>query len=207
VRSFSRRLVVLFASPLGVFVLAALDSSVFFSLPFGIDAVVIIVAARRPGAWIVPLLAAAGSVTGAALTFWIGIKIGEQGLERFLPPKRLAKIRKRIKESGAVALASLSLVPPPFPFTPFVLAAGALEVRTITFFTTFAMCRIIRFGIEASLAARYGRRILQWLNSPFLQEVVEGCIVVAAVLTILSVVRIVRLSRPVRPDAPAMDRA
>ena len=78
-RSFSRRLVVLFASPLGVFVLAALDSSVFFSLPFGIDAVVVIVAARRPGAWIVPLLAAAGSVTGAALTFWIGIKIGEQG--------------------------------------------------------------------------------------------------------------------------------
>jgi len=136
----------------------------------------------------------------------MGIKIGEQGLERFLPPKRLAKIRKRIKESGALALASLSLVPPPFPFTPFVLAAGALEVRAITFFTTFAACRIIRFGIEASLAVRYGRRILQWLDSPFLQEAVEGCIVVAAVLTILSVVRIIQLTIPVRLDAPVMDR-
>jgi membrane protein YqaA with SNARE-associated domain len=207
VRSFSRRLVVLFASPLGVFVLAALDSSVFFSLPFGIDAVVIILAARRPGAWIVPLLAAAGSVTGAALTFWLGIKIGEQGLERFLPPKRLEKIRKRIKESGALALASLSLVPPPFPFTPFVLAAGALEVRTITFFIMFAVCRIIRFGIEASLAVRYGRRILRWLDSPFLQEVVQGCMAIAVVLTILSVVRIIRLTRPPRRDVTAMDRA
>jgi membrane protein YqaA with SNARE-associated domain len=207
VRSISRRVIVLFASPLGVFVLAALDSSVFFSLPFGVDAVVIIVAARLPEPWIVPLLAAAGSVTGAALTFWMGVTIGEQGLERFLPPKRLAKIRKRIKESGAVALASLGLIPPPFPFTPFVLAAGALEVRTITFFTTFAVCRVIRFGIEAVLAVRYGRRILRWLDSPFFQNVVEGCIVVAALLTILSVIRIIRLTRSSSPGAAAIDSA
>ena len=83
VRSLSRWLVGLFASPLGVFVLAALDSTLFFSLPFGIDAVVIILAARmRDRAWIVPLCATAGSLAGAALTFWMGVKIGEKGLER-----------------------------------------------------------------------------------------------------------------------------
>ena len=202
-RSLSRRLVVLFASPLGLFVLAALDSSLFFSLPFGIDAVVIIVAARLPAAWLVPLLAAAGSVTGAALTFWTGIKIGEQGLERYVQPKRLEKIRKRIKESGAVALASLSLLPPPFPFTPFVLAAGALEVRRATFFTTLALCRLVRFGIEAALAVRYGRRILRWLDSPLFQDVVAGCIVLTVVLTILSIARVTRATNPARRDATA----
>jgi membrane protein YqaA with SNARE-associated domain len=203
VRSLSRRLVALFASPLGVFVLAALDSSLFFSLPFGIDAVVIIVAARLPEAWLVPLLAAAGSVTGAALTFWMGVKIGERGLERYVQPKRLQKIRKRIKESGAVALASLSLIPPPFPFTPFVLVAGALEVRRATFFTTLALCRIIRFGIEAALAVRYGRRILRWLDSPLFQDVVAGCIVLTVVLTILSIVRVTRSTNPAHGDATA----
>jgi membrane protein YqaA with SNARE-associated domain len=203
VGSLSRQLVSLFASPLGVFVLAALDSSLFFSLPFGIDAVVIIVAARLEGAWIVPLLAAAGSVTGAALTYWLGVKIGEKGLEQYVPPKRLEKIRKRIKERGAIALASLSLIPPPFPFTPFVLAAGALEVRAATFFTAFAVCRIIRFGIEAALAVRYGQRILSWLDSRFFQNVVAGCIAVAVLLTILSIVRVIRSTRPARRGATA----
>jgi membrane protein DedA with SNARE-associated domain len=50
----------------------------------------------------VPLLASAGSV-GAALTFWMGKKIGENGLERYVPPKRLKRVRARINQSGAIA--------------------------------------------------------------------------------------------------------
>src|SRR6185295_9753396 len=111
----------------GVVVLAALDSTLFFSLPFGIDAVVIILAARMRGTWwMVPLLATIGSVAGAALTFWMGEKIGEKGLERWIPAKRLERVRARIHTRGAIALAVVDLIPPPFPFTPFVLAAGAL---------------------------------------------------------------------------------
>ena len=72
-RAFSHWMLGLFASPFGVFALAFLDSTLFFSLPFGIDAVVIILAARlRESWWVVPLLATAGSVAGAALTFWMG---------------------------------------------------------------------------------------------------------------------------------------
>jgi len=60
-RTFSRWIIVLCASPAGVIVLAALDSTVFFSLPFGIDAAVILLAARlRNMWWIVPLIATAG---------------------------------------------------------------------------------------------------------------------------------------------------
>src|SRR4051812_12369937 len=136
-RSLSQTIIAMFASPLGVFVLAALDSTLLFSFPLGIDAVVVIMAARmRDAAWIVPLLATAGSTVGAALTFWMGIKIGEKGLDRYVPPTRLARMRARIRRSGAVALAVLDLVPPPFPFTLFVLAAGALEVQPRLFFGT-----------------------------------------------------------------------
>lgn len=67
-RAFSRWTIALFTSPASVVVLAALDSTLFFSLPFGIDAVVIILAARLGrAAWIVPLPATGGSVVGAAL--------------------------------------------------------------------------------------------------------------------------------------------
>ncbi|HEY3044492.1 MAG TPA: VTT domain-containing protein [Vicinamibacterales bacterium] len=203
-RSLSRRLVGLFASPLGVFVLAALDGTLFFSLPFGIDAVVIILSARLRGtAWIVPLLATAGSVTGAAVTFWIGVKIGDAGLERYVPPRRLEKIRERIRGSGAVALAALSIIPPPFPFTPFVLAAGALDVRTSTFFTTFVTCRLARFGLEALLAVWYGRSILRWLDSQLFQDIVGGCIVLTVILTTISFVRVIRSTKPTRRSAAA----
>jgi membrane protein YqaA with SNARE-associated domain len=193
VRSLSRWFIAFFVSPAGVVVLAALDSTMFFSLPFGIDAVVIILAARlRALAWVVPLLATAGSVAGAALTFWMGVKIGEKGLDRYVARQRLEKVRRTINTKGAVALAALDLIPPPFPFTPFVLAAGALEVRTTMFFVTLTGCRLFRFGLETALALLYGRRILSWLDSEIFHDVVTACIFLAIVLTILSTVQLVR---------------
>src|SRR5262245_20006680 len=195
-RSFSTWIITLFATPTGVVVLAALDSTLFFSLPFGIDAAVIILAARMRGLWwTVPLMASAGSVAGAAFTFWMGIKAGENGLERYVAAKRLQRIRNRISKSGAIALAILDLIPPPFPFTPFVLAAGALEVRASLFFITLAVCRIIRFGIEAALAAWYGKGVLAWLESDVFRDLVSFLIVAAVALTALSIVQLVRSSR------------
>lgn len=195
-RAISRWVLTVFASPIGVFILAALDSTLFFSLPFGIDFVVIIVAARLQAlAWLVPVLATAGSVAGAALTFWMGAKIGEKGLDRYVPSKRLDRIRAKIRNSGAVALAVLDLIPPPFPFTPFVLAAGALDVRARVFFTTLVVCRMIRFGGEAILAARYGRSITRWLDSDIFHDIVTASIVIAMALTALSIVRLVRSAK------------
>lgn len=199
-RAISKWAIAVFANPIGVVVLAALDSTLFFSLPFGIDAVVIILAARlRALWWIVPLLASLGSVAGAALTFWMGVKIGEKGLDRWVTDeRRLDRIRRQIRDKGAIALAVLDLIPPPFPFTPFVLAAGALEVAPRVFFGTLAVCRIFRFGLEAVLAIRYGSRILSWLDSDIFHDVVTFFIVVALVLTTLSVVKIVRSVRSPR---------
>ena len=195
-RAFSKWIVTLFASPLGVVVLAALDSTLFFSLPFGIDGAVIILSARlRDLAWTVPLLATAGSLAGAWLTFWMGNLIGEKGIDRYVSPKRLKNVRKTVRESGAIALAVLDLIPPPFPFTPFVLAAGALEVRASTFFITLTVCRLVRFGLEAALAVVYGRRILTWLDSDLFHDVVSFVIVAAGVLTIMSIVTLIRSTK------------
>jgi membrane protein YqaA with SNARE-associated domain len=197
-RAFSKWVVTLFVSPIGVVVLAALDSTLFFSLPFGIDAAVIILAARlREYWWVVPPLATLGSIAGAALTFWMGVKVGEKGLDRWVPDeKRLERIRRRAREKGAVALAVLDLIPPPFPFTPFVLAAGALEVDPKMFFSVLTVCRVFRFSLEAVLALRYGPSILTWLDSDIFHDVVTFLIVVAIALTTLSIVKLVRSTRP-----------
>jgi membrane protein YqaA with SNARE-associated domain len=183
-RTFTTWVLSTFASPAGVFVLALLDSTVFFSLPFGIDAAVIILAARSDTlAWGVPLLATAGSIAGATITFWMGRKAGEKGLERHLNKRQLQRVSKRVNESGAIALTLIDLMPPPFPFTPFVLAAGALKVQPWIFFTTLAAARLVRFGLEGYLASRFGRRILSWLSSDLVQNVVFACIVLGVSLT------------------------
>jgi membrane protein YqaA with SNARE-associated domain len=153
--------------------------------------------------WIVPVLATAGSLGGAALSFWMGRKAGEKGLDRFVSHRQLERVRKRVCETGAIALAVLDLIPPPFPFTLFVLAAGALEVKTSTFFVTLAVCRLARFGAEALLAAAYGPQILGWIESDVLNEIVGWLIALAIVFSVVSIVRLIRSSRPVSRRAAA----
>jgi len=180
----------------GTFVIAALDASMVFFLPFGVDAVVIYMSARNADLfWLYPLLATAGSTTGAALTFWIGMKIGEVGLERYVPARRLQRLQCRVRDSGAVAMAVPALMPPPFPLTPFILTCGALRVNTWRFFTTFAAVRLLRFGVEAALAHVYGRGILRVLRSDAFQTAVMVFIAVAVVGTIASAVLLWRSTR------------
>jgi membrane protein YqaA with SNARE-associated domain len=189
VTGFFQSLLGFFVSWWGIALLAALDTSMLFFLPFGVDAVVIYLAARNGELfWLYPILATAGSLTGAAVTFWIGKMIGDVGLERIVHQRRLERIRCRMRDRGAVAIAIPALLPPPFPLTPFILTCGALDVDRTRFFSTFGIIRLLRFGIEASLARMYGRRVLGVLQSDGFQTVVVGFIVIAIMGTIISAV-------------------
>jgi len=183
----------------GAYLLAALDATMVFFLPFGIDALVIYLSARNGMFfWIYPLLAAAGSVTGAAITYWVGRKVGELGLERLVPGHRFERFRRRVQKQGAVAMAFAALLPPPFPLTPFVLTCGALEVDRWIFFSTFALMRLIRVGGEAALARVYGRGVLRVLESAPFQMVVAGFIFVAVAGTLISGIMLWRSVRQPR---------
>jgi membrane protein YqaA with SNARE-associated domain len=173
----------------GAFLMAALDTSMLFFLPFGIDALVIFLAARDEQLfWLYPILATAGSLTGAAVTFWIGRQAGAVGLERLVPGKRLERLKCKVNERGAIALAIPALLPPPFPLTPFILTCGALDVSRWRFFATFGSVRLLRFGAEAVLARVYGRGVLRILQSEPFQIAVIGFVVIALLGTIISAV-------------------
>src|SRR5881392_2073402 len=112
----------------GIWLIDAMDSTMVFFLPLAVDIAVIVMASRsRELFWIYPILASAGSLCGAAVTYYIGYRVGDAGLERFVSLGRLQRVRNKIRSTGAIAIAILDLVPPPFPFTAFILAAGALE--------------------------------------------------------------------------------
>jgi len=195
-RSFFYSLLAYFLTPVGLLVMAALDSSLIFFLPLGIDFAVIVLAARKTELfWMYAVLATVGSVVGAAFTFLIGHKIGEHGLTKLIKPSRLKRVRQRVGTSAAVSVAALGIIPPPFPFTAFVLTSGAAHVNAKTFLTTLAGVRFLRFLLEAALAARYGRRILIWMRTPTFEAIVGVLIALAVIGTIVSAVAVWRASR------------
>lgn len=180
----------------GTYLLAALDATMVFFLPFGIDTLVIYLSARNGMLfWIYPLLATAGSLTGAALTYWMGREVGEHGLNRLVPSGRLDRFRRRVRKGGAVAMAIPALLPPPFPLTPFVLTCGALDANPWIFFGSFAVIRLIRFGGEAVLARVYGRGVLRVIESNVFQTIVVAFIVIAIIGTVVSAVLLWRSTR------------
>jgi membrane protein YqaA with SNARE-associated domain len=185
-----------FLTPLGLVLMGALDSSLVFFLPLGIDFVVIILVARRPELfWLYAVMATIGSVIGAAVTFWIGRKVGEHGLSRLIKTSRLQRIQQRVSEGAAVSVAALAIVPPPFPFTAFVLTSGAFHANPWQFFVTLAGVRMLRFTIEGALAARYGRGILAWMESTTFTVVVGALIVLAVAGTVVSAIAVYRSAK------------
>jgi membrane protein YqaA with SNARE-associated domain len=194
----------LFLTPIGLPVMAALDSSIIFFLPFGLDLVLILMSARKPElAWLYPLLATAGGVVGASLTFWIGRKIGEHGVERFTDPRRLEQVKRRIETKAAVSTGVLALVPPPFPFTAFILVSGALDVSFRSFIIAFAVARLVRASLVSWLATIYGKQIAAWMKTDAFEVIVGLFILMALAGTAYSAWRVIRATRRQRPAAAA----
>ena len=100
-----------FLTPAGLVVMGALDSSLVFFLPLGIDFIVIILAARNPQLfWLYAALATLGAIIGAGMTFWLGRKAGEHGLKRLVKPSRLKRIETLVSRKAAFSIAALAMV-------------------------------------------------------------------------------------------------
>jgi membrane protein YqaA with SNARE-associated domain len=181
----------------GLLTLGVFDSSILF-MPFGNDLLMIALTASKHG--MLPFYAAmatAGSLLGCLITDVISRKGGEQGLEKRVPRKRLEYVKKKVKKSAGWALALASLLPPPFPFTPFVIAASALQYPRKRLLTVIAVSRFTRFSIEGLLAILFGRRILRLAESPLLHYAITALVVVSVVGSVVSVTSWIKGSKKV----------
>ena len=192
-RSLFYSLLGYFLTPWGLLLMGALDASVVFFLPLGIDFVVIILSARKPELfWLYAVLAAIGSIAGAAFTFWLGRKVGEAGLKRLVKASTLKKVEQRVSHSAAVTVAALGIIPPPFPFTAFLLVSGACRLNPWVFLPALAGIRLARFLIEGALAAYYGRGILRFMQSGTFTGIVIALTTLAIVGTVVSAIAMYR---------------
>lgn len=176
---------------LGLFLMSTLDSS-FLVLPFGNDLLLIaLVSANRNSLiWIAYVLVSAiGSVVGVLIVDVIMRKAGEKGLERFVSANQVEKLKAKLENKAGITVFIATLIPPPFPFTPVIMTASALQSPRIKMLTAVFLGRLLRFGVEAVLALYFGRQMIAFLNSDVVTYFVYGLIGVAIVLSTLSLLR------------------
>jgi membrane protein YqaA with SNARE-associated domain len=172
----------------GLFILAALDSTVLFFMPFAIDFLFIAQVSRHRAEFPYYLLTTVcGSIAGCLITYWIVSKTSEKTLERHLPKNKFEKLKKKIDEKGFYAVLFTAILPPPFPFSPFVLAASIAKMSLKKLVAGVFTGRTLRFLVEAILAFFLGRRILKLLNSDALKFTMLGVAVLAIVGTSISI--------------------
>lgn len=191
----------------GLVILGVLDSS-FLILPFGNDLLLIALSARRHE--LVPYYAAmatAGSVTGCFIMDVISRRGGEKGLERTIGPGRTEFVKKKVRKRAGWALALASLMPPPFPFTPFVAGAAALQYPRKKLLTVVAASRFFRFCIDGLLAVLFGTRILRWVREPGFVYVMLALVVISLVASAISVIGWIRRSKMVERPARRSKRS
>jgi membrane protein YqaA with SNARE-associated domain len=184
---FFRRL-----GPFGIMTLSALDSSILV-LPFGNDLLLIaLLTSRKPGpSWIVlVVMCAAGSIIGTFVDDLLTRKAGEKGLEKFVNPKQVVKLKARIEKHAGWVVFTTTLLPPPFPYTPVIMTAAALQYPRRNLLLVAFAGRMLRFSLIAMLALYFGKQLLSYArHSTALEYIVYAIIGIAIVGTTLTLMK------------------
>jgi membrane protein YqaA with SNARE-associated domain len=148
----------------GLIVLGILDASVI-PLPGSMDVFVILLAAHHRAWWpYYGFMATVGAVVGGYFTYRLGEKGEEETLERKIGKKQAEKAYKRFANRGFLTIAVGSIMPPPFPMFPLLLASGALHYPRKKFLGALSLGRGVRFFALAYMAHVYGKVIIGWLD-------------------------------------------
>lgn len=175
----------------GLLAISFLDSAAI-PLAGGPDAVILLLAWTRPAMalWIA-LAATVGSTLGNMVLYGIGRKGGEKALARF-HPDRVARMEQKMRNYGAWLVMAAVMAPPPFPTKLVVLAAGVLRVGKARFAVSAFLGRLVRYGLIAYLAARFGDQAAQIIKAHY---PTISLILVGAILLILVLRRLISRNR------------
>jgi membrane protein YqaA with SNARE-associated domain len=172
----------------GLILLGLADNSLI-PLTGSMDVLTIWLAARHREPWpYYALMATVGAVIGGYITYALARKGGQETMERKLSKKRAAQFSKAFARWGFAAVVIPALLPPPFPFLPFLLAAGAMQYSRKKFLGALVLGRGLRYTVEAYLGFHYGRHILRFF-SQYYKPALAILIALAVIGTLLSVIQ------------------
>lgn len=173
----------------GLLSLGILDSSFLF-MPLGNDLLMVgLTIGHRNHMLYYAVMATIGSVLGCLVVDLVCRRIGEDKLEKMVSRKRLDYVRKKMEKRAGWALAVAAVMPPPFPFTPFIMAASALEYPRVKLLSVIGAARLVRFSAVGGLALAFGHQIIRISKTPAFVWTIGFFVAVCVVGSVLSILK------------------
>jgi membrane protein YqaA with SNARE-associated domain len=148
----------------GLIVIGLIDNSVI-PIPGGMDVAVLLLTAHHRDWWpYYGAMATVGAVLGGYLTYRLAQKGGKAGLEKRIGKEQAEKVYKKFGKGGYSTVIIGSILPPPFPIVPVLMAAGVMQYSRKKFLVALSVGRGIRFFVVAFLGKLYGTAIASWLS-------------------------------------------
>ena len=187
---------------LGLILLGFADNSVV-PMPGSMDALTIILSAHQREWWpYYAAMATVGAILGGYATYALGEKSTEAALEKKLPKDKAERFYRLFGKYGFWSLFVPALLPPPVPFSPFLLVAGALKYSRRNFLIAVATARAIRYFALAWLGSRYSEQIFGFFSSyykPLLWALISLA-AIGGVAALFWIWKRKRENKPVIPD-------
>jgi membrane protein YqaA with SNARE-associated domain len=175
----------------GLVLLGIADNSVI-PLTGSMDVLTIWLAARHHEPWpYYAFMATLGAVIGGYITYALARKGGKEAMDRKLSRKRSAQVSRAFERWGFFAVAVPALIPPPFPFVPFLVAAGAGQYSPRKFLGALTLGRGMRYSIVALLGFHYGNHILRFFSQYYAPAlaILIGLAALGSILTLIKYLR------------------
>ncbi len=188
---------------LGLILLGFADNSVI-PMPGSMDALTVILAAHQKHWWpYYAAMATIGGIAGGYATYALGTKGGEGALEKKLPKKKAERIYKIFNKYGFWSLFVPALLPPPMPFSPFLLVAGVLKYSKRNFLIAVGAARAVRYFLLAWLGSMYSSQIFGFFHQYYL-PILWSAVTLAVICGIAALYwtwKRKREGKPVVPDS------
>ena len=174
---------------LGLILLGLADNTPFISAPPGsMDVFLIVLSAHQYQWWAYyALMATVGEVAGGYVTYRLAAKSGQETLEKKVGKPRAEKLYRRFERHGDITVFAGSMLPPPFPFTSVLMAAGVMQYPQNRFLPALTAGRTLRFFSVAYLSKVYGRQMIGFFSRHY-QTMLYALIALAALAGIGAVV-------------------
>lgn len=187
----------------GLILLGIADNTPFVSAPAGsVDIFVILLSAHRHEWWAYyAFMATVGEVFGGYLTYRLAERGGQKTLEKKIGKQRADKIYKYFEKGGFLTVFVGSILPPPFPFTSVLMAAGIMQYPRKKFLSALTAGRTARFFLVAYLGRSYGRQMIEFFSRHY-----RGTMDALIVLAVLAGIGAFLYFKWYRPKAQREDR-
>ena len=156
--------------PLGIWGLGALAliDSGFFPIPVSMDGVLIgYVASDHRKFLLYCIMAAAASVLGSLVPYYVGRAGGELFLLKRINRDRYERMRDRFERQEFLAIMIPAMMPPPMPIKLFEFGAGVFEMKPLPFSLAIFLGKFIQFLVCALITVFYGPEIAQTARHMF----------------------------------------